>query len=123
MFLRSSETWVNAGAALHRFSRRDAPWAVTVGRWDFGLSPAVWVGYITGGMPIVARNAENRVEAAFQLGQERYAEAGVDVAGALQILAGIPLSLHCWQGDDVGGFESFGSALGGGLAVTGNYRA
>ena len=33
----------------------------------------------------------------------------------------IPISLHCWQGDDVGGFENTGSELGGGLAVTGNY--
>src|SRR5690606_34048184 len=35
-------------------------------------------------------------------------------------LAGVPVSLHCWQGDDVGGFEDAGE-LGGGLAVTGNY--
>ena len=33
----------------------------------------------------------------------------------------VPISLHCWQGDDVGGFENVGEALGGGLAVTGNY--
>ena len=33
----------------------------------------------------------------------------------------VPISLHCWQGDDVGGFENTGEALGGGLAVTGNY--
>ncbi len=36
-------------------------------------------------------------------------------------LRGIPVSVHCWQGDDVGGFENAGEALGGGLAVTGNY--
>src|SRR5262249_179960 len=40
---------------------------------------------------------------------------------ALKKLAKIPISLHCWQGDDVGGFENIGSELGGGLAVTGNY--
>lgn len=40
---------------------------------------------------------------------------------SLKVLATIPISLHCWQGDDVGGFESFGGALGGGLAVTGSY--
>jgi L-rhamnose isomerase len=45
----------------------------------------------------------------------------VDVDHALKILASIPISLHCWQGDDVGGFENAGRALGGGLAVTGNY--
>ena len=33
----------------------------------------------------------------------------------------MPVSLHCWQGDDVGGFEKAGEELGGGLAVTGNY--
>jgi L-rhamnose isomerase len=39
----------------------------------------------------------------------------------LKALARVAVSLHCWQGDDVGGFENLGSALGGGLAVTGNY--
>src|SRR4029078_3331203 len=53
--------------------------------------------------------------------RERYASLGVDVQRALARLAQIPISLHCWQGDDVGGFENTGSALGGGLAVTGNY--
>src|SRR6185312_5938609 len=36
-------------------------------------------------------------------------------------MAALPVSLHCWQGDDVGGFEELGEAIGGGLAVTGNY--
>ena len=36
-------------------------------------------------------------------------------------LAAVPISLHCWQGDDVEGFEKFGTGLGGGLAATGNY--
>lgn len=40
---------------------------------------------------------------------------------ALRRLGTIPISLHCWQGDDVGGFERSGSEMGGGLAVTGNY--
>jgi L-rhamnose isomerase len=61
------------------------------------------------------------VETSFSLARERYAALGVDVDGALKTLATIPISLHCWQGDDVGGFENFGMALGGGLAVTGNY--
>ena len=61
------------------------------------------------------------VELSFKLAKERYAQYGVDAGKALKILAGIPLSLHCWQGDDVGGFESSGTELGGGLAVTGNY--
>src|SRR5712671_4669581 len=54
----------------------------------------------------------------YALARERYAALGVDVDHALKTLGGIPLSLHCWQGDDVSGFEHFGSALGGGLAVT-----
>ena len=58
---------------------------------------------------------------AFSLARERYAELGVDVSAALDALAVIPISLHCWQGDDIGGFENSGAALGGGLAVTGNY--
>ncbi|NOX55094.1 MAG: L-rhamnose isomerase, partial [Planctomycetes bacterium] len=46
---------------------------------------------------------------------------GVDTDAALERLGKIAISLHCWQGDDVGGFESLGEELGGGLAVTGNY--
>ncbi|HWH68916.1 MAG TPA: L-rhamnose isomerase [Candidatus Sulfotelmatobacter sp.] len=61
------------------------------------------------------------IERSYQLAKERYAQLGVDTDKALEQLAGIPISIHCWQGDDVGGFENAGSALGGGLAVTGNY--
>jgi L-rhamnose isomerase len=53
--------------------------------------------------------------------QERYAEIGVDTEAAMQRLSTIPISLHCWQGDDVGGFENTGEGLSGGIAVTGNY--
>lgn len=63
----------------------------------------------------------NHIEQAFVLARERYAALGVDVDHALKTLATIPVSLHCWQGDDVGGFENAGGALGNGLAVTGNY--
>jgi L-rhamnose isomerase len=59
--------------------------------------------------------------AAYQLARERYAELGVDTDDALARLSAIPISLHCWQGDDVGGFEVEASALGGGIAATGNY--
>jgi L-rhamnose isomerase len=59
---------------------------------------------------------------AYKFAQERYAELGVDTNAAMRRLEKIPISLHCWQGDDVGGFESTGGgAIGGGLAVTGNY--
>jgi L-rhamnose isomerase len=58
---------------------------------------------------------------AFELARERYASLGVDVDRVLRTLATVPVSLHCWQGDDVGGFETGSGGLGGGLAVTGNY--
>jgi L-rhamnose isomerase len=64
---------------------------------------------------------EASIHAAYALARERYAALGVDADQALQRLATIPISLHCWQGDDVGGFENAGGELGGGLAVTGNY--
>jgi L-rhamnose isomerase len=61
------------------------------------------------------------IERAYTLAKDRYADLGVDTEKALKRLAGISISLHCWQGDDVGGFENAGLELGGGLAVTGNY--
>jgi L-rhamnose isomerase len=61
------------------------------------------------------------IESAYALAKQQYADLGVDTESALQRLARIPISLHCWQGDDVGGFERFGESLGGGLAATGNY--
>ena len=61
------------------------------------------------------------IERAYELAKERFAELGVDADAALARLLRIPISLHCWQGDDVGGFENAGGTLGGGLAVTGNY--
>ena len=54
--------------------------------------------------------------------QERYAELEVDTEAVLEKLARIPISLHCWQGDDVGGFEKPDRTLsGGGIQATGNY--
>ena len=66
-------------------------------------------------------SSRNALIKSFDLAKERYAELGVDVDLALKKLATIPISLHCWQGDDVGGFENFGGTLGGGLVATGNY--
>jgi L-rhamnose isomerase len=63
----------------------------------------------------------NQVEKRFRLAKQQYADHEVDVDKALRQLARIPISLHCWQGDDVGGFEAGDGELGGGLAVTGNY--
>lgn len=62
-----------------------------------------------------------QVERAFELAAERYAELGVDVQQALTTLKSISISLHCWQGDDVGGFESSAGLTGGGIQATGNY--
>ena len=61
------------------------------------------------------------IERTYELACERYAEAGVDCARALRRLKSIPVSLHCWQGDDVGGFEHSGGMGDSGLQVTGNY--
>jgi L-rhamnose isomerase len=61
------------------------------------------------------------VETAYGLAQERYAAIGVNAGAVLKQLAKVPVSLHCWQGDDVGGFENFGGALTGGIMATGNY--
>jgi len=62
------------------------------------------------------------VQRAYELAVEQYAESGVNAADALRALERIPLSIHCWQGDDVGGFERPDAALGGGgIQVTGNY--
>jgi len=64
---------------------------------------------------------DQQIERAYELACERYAELGVDVEQALAALRGIPVSLHCWQGDDVGGFESAAGLTGGGIQATGNY--
>jgi L-rhamnose isomerase len=66
-------------------------------------------------------NNSPAVERAYELAQQRYQAAGVNTEEALKKLATIPISLHCWQGDDLGGFETGASALGGGLVATGNY--
>ncbi len=66
-------------------------------------------------------SSKNNIEKSFNLAKERYAEIGVDAESVLRNLEKVPVSLHCWQGDDVGGFENFGGTLGGGLVATGNY--
>jgi len=71
-------------------------------------------------MVIMAANPTS-AEWAYNLARERYADLGVDTELALKTLAEVSISLHCWQGDDVGGFENPDGELGGGLAATGNY--
>ena len=63
----------------------------------------------------------NTIEQAYTLAKARYAELGVDTDAALAALADIPISLHCWQGDDVLGFENPDRGLSGGIMATGNY--
>jgi len=57
----------------------------------------------------------------YTFAKERYAEIGVDTEAALTALDAIPISIHCWQGDDVGGFEKDDAVLSGGIQSTGNY--
>lgn len=63
----------------------------------------------------------SRVEKAYEIAREVYSEIDVDVEAALERMKQVPISLHCWQGDDVAGFEGLGQEIGGGLAVTGTY--
>ena len=65
--------------------------------------------------------ADDKILASYSLARERYAALGVDTDRAIETLAGVSISLHCWQGDDVGGFENTGEGLSGGIAATGNY--
>ncbi|MBD8161501.1 L-rhamnose isomerase [Erwinia persicina] len=61
------------------------------------------------------------IEQAFALAKQRFADIGVDVDAALAQLDQLPVSMHCWQGDDVRGFENPQGALTGGIQATGNY--
>jgi L-rhamnose isomerase len=71
--------------------------------------------------PHPVASMSKQVQKQFALAKEQYARWGVDVEKALRTLQSIPISLQCWQGDDVGGFENGGDPLGGGMAVTGSY--
>jgi len=61
------------------------------------------------------------IEKAYVAARERYAELAVDTDSALKRLAAVAVSMHCWQGDDVGGFESDQGLNGGGIMATGSY--
>src|SRR5512140_1450756 len=64
---------------------------------------------------------ESNIRNAYLLAKERYAALGVDTEKAIAQLGKVAISLHCWQGDDVSGFENPGAELSGGIAATGNY--
>jgi L-rhamnose isomerase len=64
---------------------------------------------------------EKRIRDAYELAKERFAQQGVDTDAALATLDAIPISIQCWQGDDVLGFEDPNAHLTGGIQATGNY--
>jgi L-rhamnose isomerase len=57
----------------------------------------------------------------YELAKQAYAKWGIDVDEVLETLKNVPISIHCWQGDDIGGFEVNQNELSGGIDVTGNY--
>ena len=64
-----------------------------------------------------------QIEQAYEIAKEQYAAIGVDTEAVMEKLKTVPVSMHCWQGDDVGGFEQVGgSELSGGIQATGNYQ-
>ncbi len=65
--------------------------------------------------------SDKQIQTAYEIARERYAAFGVDPDAAMDILKTVPISLHCWQGDDVGGFEDPERGLSGGIMATGNY--
>lgn len=62
-----------------------------------------------------------QIQKAYEMAVARYAQMGVDVNAALAQLDKLPISLHCWQADDVTGFENPDGQLTGGIQATGNY--
>lgn len=66
-------------------------------------------------------DADQQIREAFKFAKEAYRELDVDINEALEQLASIPISMNCWQGDDVQGFESASDIGDAGLQVTGNY--
>ena len=63
----------------------------------------------------------NYVKESYELAKKRYAQMGIDTDQVIEKLKNIPVSMHCWQGDDVIGFEDPDGQLTGGIQTTGNY--
>ena len=61
------------------------------------------------------------VKKAYEAAKEYYAKYGIDVDAMIKICDETPISMHCWQGDDVSGFEKKEGGLTGGIQTTGNY--
>lgn len=67
-------------------------------------------------------NQDSQIEKAYEPAKQQYERMGVDTEEAMEKLAAVAISIHCWQGDDVGGFEKHDAELsGGGIQATGNY--
>ena len=69
----------------------------------------------------VSMDSAARIETAWRIAKDYYADLGVDAEAALDALQEIPISIHCWQGDDVVGFEREAGGASGGILTTGNY--
>ena len=67
------------------------------------------------------RVTEKKIKETYAFARERYAEYGIDTDQVLRQLNDVPISIQCWQGDDVLGFESADASLTGGIQTTGNY--
>ncbi|MDR0553247.1 MAG: L-rhamnose isomerase [Treponema sp.] len=72
-------------------------------------------------MKVYAYGNKEQVHAAYELAKAAYAKLGTDTDAAIQTAVDIPLSIQCWQGDDVTGFEGGEGISGGGILATGNY--
>ncbi len=68
------------------------------------------------------RMTKEKIADAYELARERFSEYGVDTEQVLRQLDQLPISIQCWQGDDVLGFEDAGGRLTGGIQATGDYR-
>jgi L-rhamnose isomerase len=77
------------------------------------------IGKNSGGYVMTTK--EERVQKAYELAKESYGELGINTKEVMDILNTIPISVHCWQGDDVSGFENPDGLLTGGIQATGNY--
>lgn len=64
---------------------------------------------------------QQQIHSAYQLAKQQFADMGIDTDNVIKAVNEIPISIHCWQGDDVRGFENPEQALSGGIQATGNY--
>lgn len=68
-----------------------------------------------------SQRSDEAIGRSYEEARERYRELGVDTEQALRQLSDVPISINCWQADDVGGFEGVGEITGGGIMATGSY--